>query len=364
MKIAHVQVIPNLSGVQQVSLDILSSIDTEDNELFLICGELKDFSSDFIQSFKSINVKIIEVKSLKRDLGSHDLKCFVDLLYVFKTYNFDIIHTNSTKPGIIARVAARIAGCKSVIHTIHGVAFHKYVPFYKRLFFYIAELFSTCFSHKLISVNKYYKKYYPFVETNTIYNGVDFSKLQPNKIRSGNKKIHFAFLGRLDEPKNPLDFIEAVYLLKKQNLLNENLIFTLAGDGELKEKCEKLIIYYQLKDVIHMVGWISDKNQFFNKVDVLCQPSKWEAFGLVFVEAAYFEIPSIGTRVEGIPEVILDGKTGLLFDGGAEHLMKCMLKFIQDPDLIIFLGKNAKSRALEMFSKENMVDSYKKIYFG
>ena len=67
MKIAHVQVIPNLSGVQQVSLDILSSIDTEDNELFLICGELKDFSSDFIQSFKSINVKIIEVKSLKRD---------------------------------------------------------------------------------------------------------------------------------------------------------------------------------------------------------------------------------------------------------------------------------------------------------
>lgn len=364
MKIAHVQVVPHLSGAQQISLDILTDLQSDENELFIICGELHDFSVDFVESFKNINVNIIEVVSLKRELGRWDINAFIDLYKVFSYNNFDIIHTNSTKPAIIARIAARFANCKKIIHTVHGIAFHNHVFFLKRFIFYFAEIFSAFFGHKQVSVNKYYQKFYPLINTTTIYNGVDFSKfavLKPNII---SKKIHFSFFGRLDEQKNPLEFIEAIYLLHKDGLLNCNIEFSLAGNGELNFKCQQLIDLYELQDYIKMLGWISDKNSYLNSVDVLCQPSKWEAFGLVFVEAAYFGIPAIASHVEGIPEVVLDKKTGLLYKGGAEQLKECILHLIQNPHLIKKLGDQAKVRAITEFSKEKMVSSYRNIYLN
>ena len=363
MKIAHVQVVPHLSGAQQVSLDILSSLNNSDNELFIICGELQDFSADFIDKFNKIGVKIIEVPLLKRELGRHDFYAFINLYQIFKKNKFDIIHTNSTKPAILARVAARLAGCNKIIHTVHGIAFHEYVPLSKRLLFYFVELFSLYFGHIQTSVNTFYTKYYPLVNTKIIYNGVDFSNLYPSKNLIEKDKIHFAFFGRLDEQKNPLDFIKAINFLKNEGFLNSRLSFSIAGDGELKNQCEQLIYEYNLQDDIKLLGWINDKSAFLNTVDVLCQPSKWEAFGLVFVEAAFFGIPSIATKVEGIPEVVLDGITGLLCDNNAVSLKNCMVKLIENSELIVQLGQNARSRALDNFSKQKMVEQYTKIYF-
>lgn len=367
MKIAHVQVIPHLSGAQQVSLDIFSSLKGGEYELFMICGEIKDYSEDFVEKFKQIGVTLIEVPSLKRELGKHDLTAFKELYDVFKKYNFDIVHTNSTKPAILARIAARLAGCKQVIHTVHGVAFHKHIPIVRRFFFYFAELFSLYFGHQNITVNNYYKKYYPLANTKTIYNGVDFSafKVEAEKCKLPNS-INFAFFARLDDQKNPFEFIKAIHLLYLDGVLDnyKDVRFTLAGDGELMSECIELVKKLGLESQIEIKGWIRDKNTFLNTVDVICQPSKWEAFGLVFVEAAYFNIPAIATKVEGIPEVVLDGETGLLYSDGEVGLKNCILELIENRELIKKLGLNAKNRALCLFSKERMVANYHDVYFN
>jgi glycosyltransferase involved in cell wall biosynthesis len=367
VKIAHVQVVPQLSGAQQVSLDILSSLDSEKNELYMICGKIQNFSSDFVEKFNEIGVTLIEVPGLRRDIGKHDIAAFKDLYNIFKKYNFDIVHTNSTKPAILARIAARLAGCEKIIHTVHGIAFHSHISFFKRSIFYLAELFSLYFGHYNISVNNYYKKFYPLVNTQTIYNGIDFSKFEEDYyIDRSDRKLHFAFFARLDDQKNPIEFINAVHLINIEGILdlNQDVMFTLAGDGELKEKCLSLIQELNLTSIINVVGWISDKNDFLNSVDVLCQPSKWEAFGLAFVEAAYFKIPAISTKVEGIPEVVLDGYTGLLYKGGASELKKCIVKFINNRHLVCKLGENAKVRAIHEFDKQKMIEKYHKIYFS
>ena len=90
MKIAHVQVVPQLSGAQQVSLDILSSLDSEKNELYMICGKIQNFSSDFVEKFNEIGVTLIEVPGLRRDIGKHDIAAFKDLYNIFKKYLFSI----------------------------------------------------------------------------------------------------------------------------------------------------------------------------------------------------------------------------------------------------------------------------------
>ena len=160
MKKAHVQVKPILSGAQQISYDILSSLNGQDHELYIICSEFDENSHEFIEKFSAINVEIITISSLKRELGLHDFKLGFDLYRVFKKHKFDIVHTNSTKPGIFARIAARLANIKKIIHTVHGIAFHKEVNFFARSIYCFLENFSTLFGHYNLSVNEFYKKYY------------------------------------------------------------------------------------------------------------------------------------------------------------------------------------------------------------
>lgn len=361
MKIAHVQVKPILSGAQQISYDILASLKDEGHHLYIICSEFEENSEDFIKKFSAINVEIITIPSLKRELGLHDFKLMLDLYRVFKNHKFDIVHTNSTKPGIFARIAARLANTTKIIHTVHGIAFHKEVNFFVRFVYYFVENFSTLFGHYNLSVNQFYKQYYPLVKTETVYNGCDYKKLSPIP-KGNNDKIHFAFLGRLDIQKNPLEFIEAIYLLS--NKIDISMCkFTIAGDGELKLTCENMIKKYGLEGSINMYGWVYDKSTFLNTIDVLCQPSLWEAFGLVFCEAAYFKVPAIAKKVEGIPEVVLDNKTGLLYENGAEPLMQKMLFLINNPNKIKDLGDCAYEHVTTNFTIENMTSEYKKYYF-
>jgi len=362
VKIAHVQVIPKLSGVQQITLDILSGLSSTEGpiEKIVICGDLID--NDFVEIFKKQNISVIPINSMKRSIGFHDIKCFFELYKLFKNNSYDIVHTNSTKPGIIARIAARCAGVKKIVHTVHGIAFHAHTNIVIRSIYYILENIATLFGDVNITVNKNYTKYYPFVKSKVIYNGVDFSNLNPIN-KTNNKGIHFSFLGRLDEQKNPLEFIEAANIVLKEYRGDLRLRFSLAGDGDLRQDCQSLIEKLGLTDNLKMLGWITNKDDFFNDVDVLCQPSKWEAFGLVFVEAAYFSIPSIATKVEGIPEVVLDGQTGFLYSKGAEQLAECMLKYIESPDMLAITGNNAKEYVTKKFNIETMIKKYSQVYF-
>ncbi|ENV06883.1 MULTISPECIES: glycosyltransferase family 4 protein [Acinetobacter] len=362
MKIAHVQVKPIMSGAQQISYEILSSLALEGHDLYVICADFTGESDDFINKFNELGVSIITVSSLKRELGFHDFIVISDLYKIFKKYNFDVIHTNSTKPGIFARIAAKLAGTKKIIHTVHGIAFHNNVNPFIRLAYYLFENFATLFGDYNLSVNKHYRKFYPLVETITIYNGCDFSKLKPLITKKINEKIHFAFFGRLDIQKNPLEFIEAIYLLSKEVDISR-FQFTIAGDGELRKDCEDLLKKYKLESNVIMYGWVCDKSSFLNTVDILCQPSLWEAFGLVFCEAAFFKIPSIAKNVEGIPEVVLDNESGLLYSGNAIELKEKMLFCINNRDLVYEYGEKAYSYVTREFTVDRMVSDYRTIYF-
>jgi len=352
-----------MSGVQQISLDIFDGLKDEKVQKFVICGENDNQNEidQFIERFNACGVEVIIIPSMRRNIGFHDYTCFKELYKVFKKHKFDVVHTNSTKPGIIARIAARFAGMRNIVHTVHGIAFHQEAGFGKRCFYYLIENFAALFGHQNITVNKFYTSYYPLVKSKVIYNGVDFSKFSPVP-KPKREKIHFAFFARLDEQKNPLEFIKAVKIVHDNANFGHFARFTLAGHGELYDECKALITKLQLDDIIEMPGWIKDKDLFLNDVDVLCQPSKWEAFGLVFVEAAYFSIPSVARAVEGVPEVVLDGHSGKLYTGDEKQLAQAMLTFLETPSLISEYGTNAKSYVCKMFDKERMVKEYSEIY--
>ena len=361
LKIAHVVVSSELAGAQQISLDILSSITNKNIKKYIICGELSEGSKDFISAFEQANVEIISIPKLKRSIGFNDISVFLLLYKLFKKHHFDIVHTNSTKPAIVARIAAKLAGIKNVIHTVHGIAFHKRVSPPVRIIYWVMEYFSALFGDFNVSVNCFYKKYYPFINTPVIHNGVDFKKLTYNKNKIEGC-INFAFIARLDEQKNPIEFLTAAKIFLGGYNSSKKIKFTLAGNGPLMNDCLEYIRDNELGDFVEVKGWVRNKSDFYSCVDVLCQPSEWEAFGLVFVEAAYFEIPSMAKAVEGIPEVIDSQRTGFTYNGGAEAMSELMLRYAENPALIKEHGEAAKKNAQDKFSIEIMTDKYKKLY--
>lgn len=363
-KIVHIQVIPQLSGVQQVSLDILKGLDNSFDKYILFGG--KPLDNSFNQYFEEHNIKVVYIESLARDISLDDFQAFWDLYTFFKKNNFDIVHTNSTKPGIIARVAAKMARVKQVYHTVHGIAFHQHEKPTKRFIYYLLEIISTLFGDKNITVNKYYLKYYPRIicKSLAIHNGVDFSELKVNRRKTDNC-VNIGFFARLDKQKDPLTFIKIVKALTEQKQLTQNVHFYLAGDGELREQCLELIKKLKLNEVITYVGWVSNKSDFFNKIDILCQPSLWEAFGLNLVEAGYFAIPCVASDVEGIPEVIKHNETGILCPAqNVEVFSEAITKLVNDTEYRLLLSEQAAIYVKKYFQQATMVDEYQKLYLS
>ena len=363
-KIVHVQVIPQLSGVQQVSFDILKGLDNHYDKYIIFGGEEKD--SKVHDIFESKGITVIYIDSLKRNISLMDFNAAFDLYKIFRKYNFDIVHTNSTKPGVIGRIAAKIAKVPKIVHTVHGIAFHKYESNLKRFFYYSLELGSCLFGDVNISVNKFYLRFYPrfICKSVSIYNGVDFSQLKVNKISSGNC-INVGFFARLDKQKDPITFIRIVNFLYNNKLVNKNVHFYLAGDGELKGECLHLIKELELCGLITYVGWISDKSEFFNDIDILCQPSLWEAFGLNLVEASYFGIPCVASNVEGVSEVIEHDKTGLLCPPqNIRSFSEAIAKLVNNSSYRLALGTEASVKVKKEFQLSMMVNQYKEIYLN
>ncbi|TMP47583.1 glycosyltransferase family 4 protein [Pseudoalteromonas sp. S1688] len=365
IKVVHVQVVPILSGVQSISLEIFKGLDSEKYEKFIICSGAYDVQPEFTELFRCADVEIIQINELKREINIQDCSAFWSLFKLFKKHRFDICHTHSTKPGVLARVAAKLAGIKVIIHTIHGVSFHKNEPTLKRFFFYIVEFFSTFFGNTVTCVNNYYRKYYRYISSKkflTIYNGVRIPVEVNKTTNKTDSKLKILFLSRLERAKDPLTLLKAINLLVNEYKI-DNIELIIAGDGELRSELEQYAKRNNIFKYITFAGWVTEKDRFYLEADIFCVPSIFEAFGLVFAEAGSFELPTVATYVEGIPEVVIDNETGYLVAPGDFEALALKLKYlIKQPEARYHLGKKARQHISKNFTVSKMVDKYIDLY--
>ncbi|KQN63691.1 glycosyltransferase family 4 protein [Erwinia sp. Leaf53] len=371
--IAHVQVMPKLSGVQNFSLHILKDLPFD--EKYLICSEAEQVAEgqreEFIQAFTEAGVKIIWAKHLCRSTGPHDLAATLELWQIFRRYRFDIVHTNSTKPGVIARIAARLAGIKKVIHTVHGIAFHEHESLLKRVFYYGLEAFALQFGHVNVSVNKFYLRYYrPFFWKKNcfIYNGINPEKwinqapVTPSlsEAEEGKAAKRVLFVGRLDTQKNPLTAIRAFACLLGKL---PGAHFDMVGDGELRADCEALVRELGIEQQVTFHGWIGNPEHFYARCDVFFCPSLYEAFGFTFTEAALFSRPIVASDVEGIPEVVIANKMGLICSADDYAAQAdCLYRILTDSSLAAEFGRFGRQHVIEHFPLSNCLKQYLKLY--
>lgn len=226
------------------------------------------------------------------------------------------------------------------------------------------------------AIEKQYNQYYNDAcegKTFLIPHGLeDISKLVKKHDKKLSDNIEILFVGRLEHRKGIDIIFECIpYICQKYN----NVIFRFSGDDIINmpnsEKTYKdyfLSKYNEFKDRVIFEGYISDEeiiNRYSN-CDIFIAPSRFESFGLIFLEAMIFSKPVIGTNVGGIPEAVSDGVSGILIeDENSEDLKNALIKLIENKDIRESMGKNGRRIYEEKFTAEIMankfIDYYKNI---
>lgn len=169
------------------------------------------------------------------------------------------------------------------------------------------------------------------------------------------EKFVVGALARLVPHKGIGDLIEAAARVPDAA---GQLLLAVAGDGPERENLENLAAS-RLKKQAVFLGRVPDVNDLYAACDVFALPSHLEGFGLVYVEAAFHGVPSIGTNVGGCPDVVEDGKTGLLVSPGDPTSLGQAIACLQkDTALRKRLGEAARTRAHAEFTESVMADRY------
>ncbi len=350
VKVIHLQVLPILSGVQKSMYDILIRLDRKRYDLTVLCqseGKLTD-------ELKRQNIKYITVPELKREINPFfDFYAFIKIYNLFRKENYDIVHTHSSKPGIIGRLAAKLAGIKVIIHTVHGFAFHESSPKLSILIYGLFEKLVGYATDIVIFVNNKDRltalnmKLLPAKKTITIFNGVDLTIYNNNngsikaKHLIGIEKNGHPFIGmvtRLWEQKAPEDFIKAIPFIIKDI---PNAKFLVIGDGPLRKKLERTCKVLSIQQNVLFLGWRKDVKDLLKIIDVFVLPSLWEGLPVSILEAMANAKPVIASNIKGNNELVIHGETGLLVPiQSPQKIGESVLQLLKDSSLLNKMGQN------------------------
>lgn len=358
-KILHIQLMPILSGAQKVCLDEIENLG-KNYEQWLLCSGVGPFT----KKASEFGVKHIVVDNLKREISIRD-----DLLALFKIYQdiknkkFDIVHTHSSKTGFLGRVAARCAGVKTIVHTVHGFAFPSTENILLKIIYYVMEVIAALCTDALIVMNKsdyeLAKKYLP-ISNNKIYllnNGVKLEKFKcKGDNYTNNDTIKIVMVGRLCEQKNPLLLLNAFCSLQ------DNYQLYYIGDGPLRTEIEKEILNKKLNERVKILGWVDNVPEVLPSFDIFVLPSRWEGMPLAMLEAMASGLPVISSDIPS-NRFLIENTNGELFKSEDAISLKEKIEYLgRDPKKRALISQDAYKKIKANFSLDARICSLRRIY--
>ncbi|MGJ7914628.1 glycosyltransferase family 4 protein [Massilia sp. LXY-6] len=375
IRLIHLQLLPLLSGVQKVTLDEFSKLDKKKYEPVLVCKE----SGPLVEAVKSIGAKCEYIPSLAREISlKADGKAFLELVKCFRRLRPDVVHTHSSKTGILGRLAARVAGVPNVIHTVHGFAFPFAKSRFVRCFYFVAEFIGGLLSNKVVVLNATDYNYaiknlrLPKHKVHLIPNGVNIEAFGiKQEVREDFRKnvlgdvdqnmICIGMVGRLWAQKNPLCLVEAAKKIFEKTDFPVKFFF--AGDGELKGEVESKVKEYKLSEKVEVLGWRSDIPVLLSSIDIFVLPSLWEGMPLAILEAMASNLPVVVSDIPGNHDLVDHNNTGLLFEAdNAEDLSIQLLKLIEDIGLRQRLAVAARMKVSNAYSLSQRMAKITELY--
>ncbi len=335
----------------------------------LYTGYCADDEADYLDTVAT-DVKAVRIQGFGRrvSLGG-DLKAFISLVSEIREFKPHVIHTHTAKAGFLGRIASIVSLQSSIrVHTFHGHLLNGYFGPFKRSLVVIAEKFLALFTHQLLAVGDN-------VRQDLLQAGIGSKSkfgLMPPGLAIGIlpdrqdsrtalalpvDNLQCAFIGRVTQIKRPDRFLDVVNEITKRSI---ELNFFIAGDGELLAMCRERIKKEGLP--VTILGWQSDIERVLSAADIVVLTSDNEGTPLSLIQAGMAGLPVVTTNVGSVPEVVLDGLTGIVTRLDVQEIAKALEKLVNDKVLRANLGAAAQKFTMSNFGVERLVHDHEELY--
>jgi len=376
-RILHIITRMTRGGAQENTLATIRGLDQKGYQTVLVTGPSWGPEGEILSKALREGHQVVLLPELGREVDFiKDPIAFLKLFWLIRCGRFDLVHTHMSKGGLTGRLAAFLARAPLIVHTPHGHIFHSYFSrATERFFLFLERRLARVTDHLIALTASELREHVDFYvgarsQWSVIPSGVDDALFQQpsaaamlelrGKLKIPAGAMVVGFVGRLEPIKGPLFLVQAIPEILKAAPKTH---FVFVGNGQERELLEAKVRALGVESEVAFAGDQRNISDFIAVFDVQVVPSLNEGMGRVIVEAGFMAKPVVASLVGGIPDLIIDKKTGLLVpprDSAA--IAAAVVKVLEDTLLALKLGRNLKEHVLSGFTEKQMVEKIDELY--
>ena len=359
----------NVGGPAVQVTGLMRGFNTTEFDHRLYTGYCAADEADYLETIAT-DVQAIRIDGFGRRLSlGGDVKAFISLISEIRSFKPHVVHTHTAKAGFLGRIASIISLQPSIrVHTFHGHLLNGYFGSFKRFLVVIAEKILAIFTGQLLAVGDKVrqdllnagigkKEKFGLMPPGLVIKKLPTKGESLKSFGLSDSRLQCVFIGRITQIKRPDRFLDVVSEVKKRGI---DLDFFMAGDGELLEGCRKRIADQKLP--VTVLGWQSDIEKVLSAADIVLLTSDNEGTPLSLIQAGMAGLPVVTTNVGSVPEVVLDGVTGIITDLDVQEIANALEKLARDEALRERLGLAAQEFTLANFGVGRLVHDHEELY--
>ncbi|MBI3127192.1 MAG: glycosyltransferase family 4 protein [Candidatus Tectomicrobia bacterium] len=341
------------------------------HEVVLAAGSGMTGESPLLPRAEAEGVALVRIPPLVRAIHpARDAGALWACYRLIRGGRFDLVHTHTSKAGILGRAAARLAGGCRVVHTPHGHVFYGYFGPWKTRLFVWAERLMARWTDAIVTLTDREAEEHLALGVGrpgqfvTIFSGIPLPPAPPADRAARRRALGLPEDGPLVGSVGRLDPVKGHGLLIRAfaRLRDPKARLALAGDGEKRGEYEALARELGISERVHFMGWREDVDDLLGALDLFVFPSLNEGMGRAAVEAMAAGLAVVASRTGGLPEVVRDGETGLLVPpGDAEALASAMERLLARPEERRAMGEAGRRLARD-YGAERMCERLEALY--
>ena len=367
LHIAHGVLALDVGGLERIVLDLVRVGRRQGHRVSVVCLERPGTLAPAAEAEGATVVSLDKLPGRRPEL----VPKAVESLRVLRP---DVIHTHAVGALWYLGQAARAIGSVPTVHTEHidnvGKAAGRFAKLKTRLLWNRAGRFASSFCGVSEDVSRSAGRWgtVPRSKLRTVLNGIDLDRYERSEERAG-VRVELGIplgarvigtVGRLNEVKRQDHLIRALNALGADSA---DVRLLLVGDGPERGTLERLVAELGLSARVHFAGYQSAPERFLPAMDVFALTSRLEGLPLALLEAWAAGLPVVSSAVGGVPKVVRDGETGLLFPNGDEPaLVRALRELLNDPAKAARLAAAGRAVVRRDYSLERMASEYEALY--
>ncbi|MEM9773561.1 MAG: glycosyltransferase family 4 protein [Chloroflexota bacterium] len=341
----------------------------------VVSGPQTGPEGSLIDEVRNRGIELTIMPELVREVDLiKDIKAIFALRSLMMEREYDLVHTHSSKAGVLGRIAAKWAGVPHIVHTVHGWSYHEHLPPRRKQFYVALEKIGYRYGDAMIvvspkDIDKGLAEGIGRREDYTVIrSGIELDRFGNPQVAAAETRSQMGIpadalvigsVTRLSEQKDPLGLI---YGLAQVHQRRPSVYSVIVGDGPLRPEVEAKIADYGLADRVILTGLRRDVPELMAAFDVFVLASLWEGLPRVLPQAMATGLPIVATRADGSAEAIEDGVNGFLIDAKRPDLVADrLIQLIDSSEMRQAFGAAGKAR-VPMFGAKKMVADIDQLY--